>query len=109
MNGIPSTAKAISRTTPQLYRDCLRLVQHIAGKSKKGQSLRGIIRNEFRKNMQVSDPALIENLKSNAIRGLANYLMIESTAKDKRLQTSANAYAAKSVKDINGKNDDKSS
>ena len=90
----------VSRTTPQLYRDCLRLVQHIAGKSKKGQNLRSIVRAEFRKNMKQTDPAIIDNLKSNAIRGLANYLMIESTGKDKRLQTLADNYATKTAETL---------
>lgn len=101
--------KAIARTTPQLYRDCLRLTQHIAGKSKKGSNIKGIIRNEFRKNMKVTDPVLIENLKSNAIRGLANYLMMESSNKDQKLQTFANNYATKTAQEMKSEDPNKPS
>jgi hypothetical protein len=93
-------AKAISRSAPQLYRDCLRLVQHIAGKSKKGDSIRKIVRQEFKKNSGLTDHTQIEHLKSHAVRGLANYLMIESTAKDAKLQKSANTYANKLADDL---------
>jgi hypothetical protein len=99
--------KSIARTTPQLYRDCLRLVVHIAGKSKKGHSLKGILRNEFKKNASVTDPAIVENLKSNAIRGLANYLMMESATKDKKFQAQVNEFATKAAKDL--ANEDKKS
>lgn len=85
----------ISRTTPALYRDCLRLIQHIAGKSKKGEHLRRIVGGEFRKNAKVADEALVVGLKSNAIRALANYLMIESSAKDARFKEKAAAYSAR--------------
>lgn len=86
---------AISRTTPALYRDCLRLIQHIAGNSKKGENLRRIVGGEFRKNAKVADEAVVVLLKSNAIRALANYLMIESSAKDTRFKEKAAAYSAR--------------
>ena len=73
-----------ARTTIQLYRDCLRLVFHIAGRvradfdakvkldvtraslaqSTKGQQLRALLGNEFRKNADVTDPDQVEKLKS---------------------------------------------
>lgn len=93
-------AKTISRTTPQLYRDCLRLVQHIAGKSKKGENIRQIVRREFQKNAELTDPVKIDQLKSNAVRGLANYLMIESTSKDAKFQKFANNFASKEASDL---------
>jgi hypothetical protein len=92
-----TSRNVVSRTTPQLYRDCLRLVEHIAGRSKKGQALKGLIRNEFQKNLQLSDPVVVETLKSNAIRGLANYLMMESANKDPRLKTVATEFAARTA------------
>jgi hypothetical protein len=70
-------------------------VNHIAGKSNKGVQLRKIVKNEFLKNAKVDDPVKIDSLKSNAVRGLANYLMIESTNKDQRLQQFANTFAKK--------------
>lgn len=92
--------KGISRTAPQLYRDCLRLVQHIAGKSKKGDNIRVIVGKEFRKNAALTDPVQIEQLKSHAIRGLANYLMIEATNKDARFQKSVNNFSRKEASDL---------
>lgn len=95
-----SGLKAMVRSSPQLYRDCLRLIKHIAGKSKKGIILQKIVRTEFIKNAAVEDPVKIESLKSNAVRGLANYLMIESTAKDSRLQKFSNDYVQKEAHSI---------
>ena len=90
----------ITRTAPQLFRDCLRLVNHIAGKSKKGAQLRRIVGGEFRKNAQEKDEERIANLKSNAIRALANYLMIESASKDARVKESAASYTSRQAKSI---------
>lgn len=90
-----NSGSAISRTTPALFRDCLRLIIHIAGKSKKGEQLRRIVGGEFRKNAKVSDEATITALKSNAIRALANYLMIESSAKDARFNKRSLDYSAR--------------
>lgn len=59
--------------------------------------LRGIVKKEFIKNAKVEDPVQVESLKSNAIRGLANYLMMESTAKDSRLQKFSTNYVQKEV------------
>lgn len=42
--------------------------------------------------MNVKDPQQIEALKSNAIRGLANYLMLESISKDDKMKSRANSY-----------------
>jgi len=82
-----------TRTSVHLFRDCLRLVNHIAGKSKKGQQLRKIVGGEFRKNAKEENEEKVGQLKSNAIRALANYLMIESSTKDARLQGKVTAYS----------------
>lgn len=99
------------RSSPQLYRDCLRLIKHIAGKSKKGVLLQTTVKGEFRKNASVTDPVQVEALKSNAVRGLANYLMIESTAKDSRLQKFSSSYVQKEADSLKVDNNrtDKSS
>eukprot|EP01039_Chlorochromonas_danica_P004203 gene4203-4617_t len=91
--------KAFSRSTPQLYRDCLRLVRHIGGRSAKGDNIRRVVRMEFRKNAKIEDPVKLEALKSSAVRALANYLMIESTAKDARFKARAQSYAEKQIKE----------
>lgn len=93
-------AKAIARTSPQLFRDCLRLVNHIAGKSKKGVALRKIVKGEFVKNAKVGDPVRIDALKSNAIRALANYLMMESANKDKKFQNIANTFTKNAADEL---------
>lgn len=89
------------KTSVHLYRDCLRLVKHIAGKSSKGNALRMTINTEFKKNAGETDPHRIEVMKSAAIRGLANYLMMESTAKDARFQQSSQKYNSTQAASLN--------
>ena len=60
-----------------------------------------MIRNEFRKNINVKDQQQIEALKSNAIRGLANYLMLESISKDDKMKSRANNYNKSEQDSIN--------
>jgi hypothetical protein len=86
------TMHGFTKTTSQIYRDCLRLIKHIAGKSKKSTMLTQIVRGEFKKNAKLTDEAAIEKLKSNAVRGLANYLMMESSSKDARFQNKSTSY-----------------
>ena len=70
----------------KLFRDCLRLVRHIApGQSPKGLALRTMVRSEFGKNKDVKDETQIEVLKAGAIRALSNYMLFESGGKDKKL------------------------
>jgi hypothetical protein len=90
----------MSRTTQQLYRDCLRLVSHVAGKSKKGDQLRLIVGKEFRKNAAVADPLAIEALKSNGVRALANYLMMESTTRDDKFKNQVAKFTSKEAESI---------
>lgn len=97
MSGAGNT---ITRTTPQLYRDCLRLVVHIAGNSKKARNIKSIVRSEFRKNADIVDPVRIEALKSNAVRGLANYLMIKSIDKDTKFKERSAAYVQSTLQSI---------
>lgn len=89
-----------TKTTPQIYRDCLRLIKHISGKSKKSTQLTKLVRNEFKKNAKIVDPDTIERLKSHAVRGLANYLMMESSAKDQRFQEHSSSFVKREVDSI---------
>lgn len=91
---------SVSRSATQLYRDCLRLVLHIAGKSKKGNQLKKIVCNEFRKNAKLEDVVKIEALKANAVRGLANYLMLESASKDEKLRDRTSSYVSREANSI---------
>ncbi|CAI5716715.1 unnamed protein product [Hyaloperonospora brassicae] len=85
-----STANQVTRTTIQLYRDCMRLAKHIGGTSKKGQAIKELVRREFDKGRSETDPEKIEALKANAIRGLSNYLMLANSSKDQRLHDAMN-------------------
>ena len=77
----------VSRTSLQLYRDCLRLVKHMAGNSAKGNHLRAVVRGEFKRNKDEEDPDKVAQLKTDAIRGLTNYLVYQASEKDDRLKT----------------------
>lgn len=68
----------MERTTLALYRDCLRLANHLGGNSAKGQQLRKIAREAFRRNLNESDPKRIEKLRSDAMRALSNYLLMKT-------------------------------
>ena len=81
-----------TRTTAELYRDCLRLVNHIAGRSTKGASLRRIVLSEFRKNADVKGDK-VEQLKGNAVRALSNYLVMNSMSKDNNLNQVAKNFS----------------
>ncbi|CAM9473301.1 unnamed protein product [Hapterophycus canaliculatus] len=93
-------AQAVERSATRLYRDCLRLVDHIASKSPKGQQLRLILRNEFKKNMSETDPVKIEALKGGAIRGLSNYLVHESGSNDPQLKKRMDAVKTHALADL---------
>ena len=87
--------KVLNRSTRDLYRDCLRLVKHIAGNSKKATQIRIILKKEFMKNALVKDEDVIATLKAHAVRGLSNYLMIEASNKDKRFKEVSSIFNAK--------------
>lgn len=70
----------------QLFRDCLRLVRHVAGDSPKGVGLRTMVRSEFRKHAAVADPHAVDALRASAVRALSNYMLYESGAKDPKVK-----------------------
>ena len=85
----------------QLFRDCMRLVGHIApGNSPKGLALRAMVRTEFKKSMHEKDEAKIEVLKAGAIRALSNYMLYESGAKDEKLQGAMKRQSDNAVGDL---------
>lgn len=88
-----SAPEVIQRTSIQLYRDCIRLIRHIApGNSPKGATLKAMVRTEFNKSAGVTDEAKIEVLKAGAIRALSNYMLYESGAKDEKLRGAMNRF-----------------
>jgi hypothetical protein len=54
---------SLKKTVPQIYRDCLRLVDHIAGRSKKGDNMRNMIRMQFNMNKYEKNEQKIEEMK----------------------------------------------
>ena len=50
---------AIAKTTPQLYRDCLRLVNHVGGQSAKGRAMKMMVQTEFRKHADAVEAELL--------------------------------------------------
>lgn len=88
------------KSSLHLFRDCLRLVKHIAGNSTKATNIKRIVKGEFKKNEGAKDEAHVAALKSYAIRGLANYLMMESTAKDDRFKKVADKFVQSEVDSI---------
>jgi hypothetical protein len=90
---------AVQRTSVQLYRDCLRLVRHVApGFSAKAVALRNTVRNEFRKKKDITDPIAIENAKADAVRALSNYLLATSARKDPKITQAMEEFHGRSVK-----------
>mmetsp|Transcript_7330 Transcript_7330/g.10823 ORF Transcript_7330/g.10823 Transcript_7330/m.10823 type:complete len:120 (-) Transcript_7330:319-678(-) len=88
----------VTRTSLQLFRDCLRLVKHIApGESAKGVALRAMVKTEFRKNKDEEDEGKIEVQKSAAVRALANYMLYESGTKDAKLGKAMKQYHDTSI------------
>jgi len=93
-----SAPNAVQRTSLQLYRDCLRLVSHIApGSSPKGLALRSTVRLEFSKNKDEEDEDKIEFMKAGAIRALSNYMLYESGSKDEKLGKAMKKFHDKST------------
>ena len=73
-----------------LFRDCMRLIKHVAGTtSPKAISLRQIVAQQFRANKHVSDPAMLHSLKSSAERGLSNYLIFTNARTDPKVAAHA--------------------
>lgn len=88
----------MQRTALQLYRDCIRLVNHIApGSSPKGLALRSVVKLEFSKNKNEKDEDKIESLKAGAIRALSNYMLYESGGKDEKLGKAMKKFHEKST------------
>ena len=53
-----------AKSSMQLYRDCLRLIKHMAGTtSPKAANLRSIVAAQFRAHAHETDPAKLHSLK----------------------------------------------
>ena len=92
------------RAAHQLYRDCLRLVRHVApGTTAKSLALRTSIRQQFRADYKT--PEEVEAAKANAVRALSNYMLFTSGQKDQKVKKAMNEYHQASIP---GKQDEES-
>ncbi|KAI2494373.1 Protein of unknown function (DUF410) [Fragilaria crotonensis] len=88
-----SVPSGVQRTSLQLFRDCLRLVRHVApGRSAKSLALRTTVRTQFELGRRETDPHAIEVLKANAIRALSNYMLYESGSRDATMKKAMDKY-----------------
>eukprot|EP00466_Bigelowiella_natans_P015019 jgi/Bigna1/126305/aug1.2_g1013 len=69
------------KSSLQIYRDLVRLVNHIGARTPKGELLLNTIRSEFRANKHVTDKDKINELQEDARRALSNYLVSDSLTK----------------------------
>lgn len=58
-----------------------------------------MVRTEFRKHSEVTDPAQVEALRAAAVRGLSNYMMMDMGTKDPKTKK---AFAASAARDVEG-------
>lgn len=54
----------IGKSTLAIYRDCLRLVEHVGARTKKATLVKEMVRSEFKKNMKVKDEEKINELRN---------------------------------------------
>ena len=95
---LPSSGGSGRHVIQKLYRDCLRLIHHVApGASPKTMALKMTVRAEFKRNMTLRDDDAIEAAKANAVRALSNYLLARAAPKDVKLQKAATNYHNRSV------------
>eukprot|EP00285_Hemiselmis_virescens_P004988 CAMPEP_0173389804 /NCGR_PEP_ID=MMETSP1356-20130122/13497_1 /TAXON_ID=77927 ORGANISM="Hemiselmis virescens, Strain PCC157" /NCGR_SAMPLE_ID=MMETSP1356 /ASSEMBLY_ACC=CAM_ASM_000847 /LENGTH=113 /DNA_ID=CAMNT_0014347055 /DNA_START=13 /DNA_END=354 /DNA_ORIENTATION=+ len=75
--------KFFNPSAKRLYKDCLRLVYHVAEEHKgvNPRQVRSIVKQQFMMNAQVTEPAKLDELKNAALRALTNYVMHLSQAK----------------------------
>ena len=78
------------KTSTQLYRDCLRLVRHMAGASSpKAAHLSRIVGAQFRANAGVVAPEAVHALKQAAERSLSSYLLFQRAKMDPKIAAAA--------------------
>lgn len=63
----------------------MRLAKRVGGNSAKGNAIRAMVRAEFQKNRDETDPDKVAEQKASAMRALSNYLLHASASSDPRL------------------------
>ena len=51
------------KSTTHLYRDCLRTIEHMNGRSAKGRHIAAIVRQQFKDNKHITEEGQIETLR----------------------------------------------
>ena len=54
------------KSTTHLYRDCLRTIEHMNGRSAKGRHITAIVRQQIKDNKHTTDEDDIETLRNNS-------------------------------------------
>jgi hypothetical protein len=87
---------AAQRSSVQVYRDCLRLVKHMAGgTSPKARMLRAVVREQFEASRRESRPDVLRSLRGNAERVLSQYLFYERSRTDVRFRKQLEEHLAR--------------
>lgn len=81
------------RSSIEIFRDCLRLINHVGGKSDKALEIRKHVMTEFKRNKNETDPAKITIMKDCAVQGLTNYLLTYNMSKLKQPKDSMHRRA----------------
>ncbi|CAJ2662615.1 uncharacterized protein LOC123885037 [Trifolium pratense] len=68
----------IANNAIRLYRECLRRAKYIGHRQNNTPLVVDMVRQQFKKNMQETDPDKIQKLKDDAARGLINHILYES-------------------------------
>jgi len=65
------------RTTLELYRDCMRLANHVGKDNGPGgiRAIKAQVRSQFKKNLYETDQKKIEEQREAAVRALTNYFV----------------------------------
>jgi translation initiation factor 2B subunit (eIF-2B alpha/beta/delta family) len=70
----------MNKSVTNLYRDCLRTIEHAAGDSVKSRTMKQLVARQFRQSKHVKDTIQLERLRKNAMSGLANYLSMQTVS-----------------------------
>ncbi|EPS61706.1 hypothetical protein M569_13089, partial [Genlisea aurea] len=62
----------------RLYRECLRRAKYIGSKNFNTELVVDMVRQQFKKHKNETDPDKIQKLKDDAARGLINHMLYES-------------------------------
>ncbi|CAF1704833.1 uncharacterized protein LOC106389216 isoform X1 [Brassica napus] len=68
----------LANNVVRLYRECLRRATFIGKQQHNTELVVGMVRQQFKKHMNETDPEKIHKLKDDAARGLINHMLFES-------------------------------